>query len=111
MCAPTGAGKTNVAMMTILRCIEAHVEDGVIQKDPFKIVYMKALASEMTKNFGKRLQGLGISVKELTGDMYGTFRLNFHYFDRLELDLRGHLHVRGAALSWLRLRLADIVLI
>ena len=22
--------------------------------------------------------------------MYGTFRLNFHRFDRLELDLRGH---------------------
>ena len=43
--------------------------------------------------------------------MYGTFRLNFHHFDRFELDLRGHIHVRGAALSCLRLKLADIVLI
>ena len=40
-----------------------------------------------------------------------TFRLNFHHFDRFELDLRGHIHVRGAAFSWLRLKLANIVLI
>ena len=32
-------------------------------------------------------------------------------FDRLELDLRGYMHVRGAAFSWLRFKLADIVLI
>ena len=42
---------------------------------------------------------------------YGTFRLDFHRFDRFELDLRGHIHVRGAAFSWLRLTLADVVLI
>ena len=42
---------------------------------------------------------------------YGTFRLNFHHFDRFELDLRGHIHVRGAAFFCLRLKLADIVLI
>ncbi len=70
ICAPTGAGKTNVAMMSILHCIEAvsgsfdsrgvtsllgaqkfydrfcfgilrqHVEMGVIMKDQFKIVYV-----------------------------------------------------------------------
>ena len=43
--------------------------------------------------------------------VYGTFRLNFHHFDRFELDLRGHTHVRGAALSCLRLKWADMVLI
>ena len=43
--------------------------------------------------------------------VYVTFRLNFNHFDRLELDLRGHMHVRGAAFSWSRLKLADIVLI
>ena len=42
--------------------------------------------------------------------MYGTFRLNFHHFDRLELDLRGHTRARGAALSCPRFRLADVVL-
>lgn len=33
---------------------------------------MKALAAEMTKNFSKRLEGLGIKVRELTGDMQLT---------------------------------------
>ena len=33
---------------------------------------MKALAAEMTESFGKRLAPLGISVKELTGDMQLT---------------------------------------
>ena len=40
-----------------------------------------------------------------------TFRLNFHHFDRFELDLRGHAHVRGADFSCLRLKCADMVLI
>lgn len=33
---------------------------------------MKALAAEMARNFGKRLEPLGITVKELTGDMHLT---------------------------------------
>ena len=33
---------------------------------------MKALAAEMVRNFGKRLEPLGISVRELTGDMQLT---------------------------------------
>jgi len=33
---------------------------------------MKALAAEMTASFGKRLAPLGISVRELTGDMQLT---------------------------------------
>ena len=41
---------------------------------------------------------------------YVTFRLNFHHFYRFELDLRGHIHVWGAAFSCLRSKLADIVL-
>ena len=72
VCAPTGAGKTNVAMLTMVQCIKQHMEAGVIKKDKFKIVYvapMKALAAEMTAGFGKRLEPLGITVRELTGDM------------------------------------------
>ena len=42
---------------------------------------------------------------------YGTLGPNFHHFDRFELDLRAHIHVRGAALSCLRLKWADMVLI
>ena len=40
-----------------------------------QIIYvapMKALASEMVQNFGRRLAPLGISVRELTGDMQLT---------------------------------------
>ena len=40
-----------------------------------QIVYiapMKALAAEMVRNFGKKLEPLGISVRELTGDMQLT---------------------------------------
>ncbi|XP_062896378.1 activating signal cointegrator 1 complex subunit 3 [Mobula hypostoma] len=75
ICAPTGAGKTNIAMLTVLHEIRKHVQQGVIRKDEFKIVYvapMKALAAEMTNYFSKRLEPLGILVKELTGDMQLT---------------------------------------
>ena len=30
---------------------------------------MKALAAEMVRNFGSRLEALGVKVRELTGDM------------------------------------------
>uniref|UniRef100_H2Z645 Activating signal cointegrator 1 complex subunit 3 n=1 Tax=Ciona savignyi TaxID=51511 RepID=H2Z645_CIOSA len=75
ICAPTGAGKTNVAMLTIVKEIVQNVENGVIQLDKFKIVYvapMKALAAEMAENFSRRLSPLGINVRELTGDMQLT---------------------------------------
>ena len=76
VCAPTGAGKTNIAMTCILREVGQHVEDDeVVDLTEFKIVYvapMKALAAEMTYSFGKRLQPLGLTVRELTGDMQLT---------------------------------------
>ncbi|GAB0096726.1 activating signal cointegrator 1 complex subunit 3 [Sergentomyia squamirostris] len=75
VCAPTGAGKTNVAMLAIVHTIRNYAEEGIIDKSQFKIVYvapMKALAAEMTENFGKRLKPLGLSVRELTGDMQLT---------------------------------------
>lgn len=75
ICAPTGAGKTNVAMLTVVHQLKQHIEHDQIMKDQFKIIYvtpMKALAAEMTTNFGKRLKCLGISVRELTGDMQLT---------------------------------------
>jgi activating signal cointegrator complex subunit 3 len=71
ICAPTGAGKTNVAMLSVLQCLSNHMEDGVIMADQFKMIYvcpMKALASEITDKFGRRLRPLGLNVKELTGD-------------------------------------------
>ena len=77
ICAPTGAGKTNVAMMTVLKQIGSSMVNGVIQKENLKMVYvapMKALAQEVVTKFSKRLAPLGIQVKELTGDMQLTKR-------------------------------------
>lgn len=73
VCAPTGSGKTNVAMLTMLREIGKHrdPETGQIMLDDFKIVYiapLKALVQEQVGNFGKRLEPYGIRVSELTGD-------------------------------------------
>ncbi|WOL01441.1 DExH-box ATP-dependent RNA helicase DExH14 [Canna indica] len=72
VCAPTGAGKTNIAMIAILHEIKQHFRDGFLHKDEFKIVYvapMKALAAEVTTTFSHRLAPLNLVVKELTGDM------------------------------------------
>ncbi|KAG0171135.1 hypothetical protein DFQ28_003899 [Apophysomyces sp. BC1034] len=85
VCAPTGAGKTDVAMLAALRCISQYCNppprkgvtdvDFTIAKNDFKIVYvapMKALAAEVVEKMGKRLKFLGVSVRELTGDMQLT---------------------------------------
>lgn len=85
ICAPTGAGKTDAAMLTILNTVAKNIHpnpleepdatDFAVHTDDFKIVYvapMKALAAEVTEKLGKRLAWLGIQVRELTGDMHLT---------------------------------------
>ena len=84
ICAPTGAGKTDVALLTILHTIGQFVTETVgndnevtvdIDYDEFKIVYvapLKALAAEIVEKYSKKLQWLGIKVRELTGDMQLT---------------------------------------
>lgn len=80
VCAPTGAGKTDVALLTILHTIGQFVteaEDGVIDidYDEFKIIYvapLKALAAEIVEKYAQKLRWLGIQVRELTGDMQLT---------------------------------------
>ncbi|XP_071560788.1 activating signal cointegrator 1 complex subunit 3 [Temnothorax nylanderi] len=77
ICAPTGAGKTNVAMLAVVNQLKQNIRDGQLEKSQFKIIYiapMKALAAEMTANFNKRLGPLGVCVRELTGDMQLTKR-------------------------------------
>lgn len=73
LCAPTGAGKTNVALLAILQVMSQYrnPENGVLRLDEFKVVYvapMKALVQEMVGSFSQRLQGYGVRVAELTGD-------------------------------------------
>ena len=73
ICAPTGAGKTNVAMLTMLRTIENFRNNGHIQLKNFKIVYiapLKALVQEQMREFQRRLTSVyGVVVNELTGDL------------------------------------------
>lgn len=81
VCAPTGAGKTNVAMLAVT----AHFRDvGLLGGDSDddrnletgkKVVYiapMKALAQEVVEKFSSKLKPLGLIVRELTGDMQLT---------------------------------------
>ncbi|CAG8625487.1 3625_t:CDS:10, partial [Funneliformis caledonium] len=85
ICAPTGAGKTDIAILTILRTIKCYCfpeplvqqepQEFIIYRDDFKIVYivpMKALAAEIVKNLGDRLKWLDVQVRELTGNMHLT---------------------------------------
>ena len=80
VCAPTGAGKTNVALLTVM----AHFRDvGLIpglndesiniMETGKKVVYiapMKALAQEVVEKFTSKLtKSLRLIVRELTGDM------------------------------------------
>ncbi|XP_028784629.1 DExH-box ATP-dependent RNA helicase DExH12 [Neltuma alba] len=72
LCAPTGAGKTNVAVLTILQQIALHRNsDGSFNHNDYKIVYvapMKALVAEVVGNLSNRLQDYDVKVRELSGD-------------------------------------------
>lgn len=81
VCAPTGAGKTDVALLTMLCTINQFSTYSTSQSSydvelsNFKIVYvapLKALAAEVVEKMSSRLSWLGISVRELTGDMQLT---------------------------------------
>lgn len=73
VCAPTGAGKTGCALLTMLHEIGMNRnEDGSLALDAFKIVYiapMKSLVREMVMSFGNYLKAFGITVRELSGDV------------------------------------------
>jgi len=72
ICAPTGAGKTNIAMLCVLHTLmNNRSADGSFNMDNFKIVYiapMKSLVQEMVQGFSQRLELFGVTVKELSGD-------------------------------------------
>ncbi|KAI8397569.1 DEAD/DEAH box helicase [Nakaseomyces glabratus] len=80
ICAPTGAGKTDIALLTILNTIKQYSEMGPsgdidIQYDDFKIIYvapLKALAAEIVDKFSRKLAPFDVMVRELTGDMQLT---------------------------------------
>lgn len=74
ICAPTGAGKTNIAVLSILALMGQYQDPvtGGIDKRAFKVVYispMKALVAEQVAAFQKRFSSYGLRVEELTGDV------------------------------------------
>jgi len=82
ICAPTGAGKTNIALLSILREVSRNLSDlnseGKETKDfkniewKFKIVYLvplKALANEIVDKFKTSLAFLNINVSEFSADV------------------------------------------
>jgi activating signal cointegrator complex subunit 3 len=76
----TGAGKTNVAMLTVAAHFRdvgliGHTPDSLIIETGKKVVYiapMKALAQEVVEKFSSKLKSLRLIVRELTGDMQLT---------------------------------------
>merc|ERR1719230_1859676 len=68
MCAPTGSGKTNVAMLTILNVMsQFRLKDGSFDLAGFKVVYvapMKALVQEVVQSFQQRLQSYGVVIRD-----------------------------------------------
>lgn len=83
ICAPTGAGKTNIALLTILREIQKQLNSMNLGRDltikdfsninwNFKIVYLvplKALANEIVDKFKTTLSFLNIKVNEFSADV------------------------------------------
>jgi hypothetical protein len=58
LCAPTGAGKTNVAMLAILHELGQHMnEDGTIKLNDFKVVYVAPMKVGDWTNMHCHLQG------------------------------------------------------
>ncbi|CDP15558.1 unnamed protein product [Coffea canephora] len=72
LCAPTGAGKADVAMLTILQQIALNRNDNESSDNKnCKIVYvapMQEMVAEVVGYLSNRLQDYDVEVKELSGD-------------------------------------------
>ena len=61
LCAPTGAGKTNVAMLAILHEIGKNLnEDNTLQLDNFKVVYVAPMKVSVVHCHGSGGTGRGL---------------------------------------------------
>ncbi|XP_027169983.1 DExH-box ATP-dependent RNA helicase DExH12-like isoform X2 [Coffea eugenioides] len=98
LCAPTGAGKTNVAMLTILQQIALNRnQDGSFNHSNYKIVYvapMKALVAEVVGNLSNRLQDYDVKwdiITRKSGDRTYTQLVKLLIIDEIHLlhDNRG----------------------
>ncbi len=72
VCAPTGAGKTNIALLTIARELLLHMRDGVLHVADFKIVYDVALFLTFSRVL--RFLLLPLNFHQVCGADEGTCR-------------------------------------
>lgn len=70
ICAPTGAGKTNIAMLCILREIKRNMENGVVMKDRFKVINLFLLLLKASACFEDRLRCSNESFGSRNGDEF-----------------------------------------
>jgi pre-mRNA-splicing helicase BRR2 len=104
LCAPTGAGKTNVAMLTILREIGNHQKpDGSFDLDAFKVrpqqrvetpgpahAWDHEVESSPHTPFRRRLQIIYIApMKSLVAEMTGSFRKRLQPYNISVEELTG----------------------
>ncbi|TXG48076.1 hypothetical protein EZV62_027370 [Acer yangbiense] len=98
LCAPTGAGKTNVAVLTILQQLALNRNsDGSFNHSDYKIVYvapMKALVAEVVGNLSNRLQVYDVKwdiITRKSGDRTYTQLVKLLIIDEIHLlhDNRG----------------------
>lgn len=61
MCAPTGAGKTNIAMVAVLREVSQNMKHGVVQKADFKIVYVAPM--KVRTHFAEMLRAAELTAR------------------------------------------------
>ena len=73
ICAPTSSGKTNIALLSILRLLSLYKNEkkDLFDLKEFKVIYiapMKALIKEIVGYFSQRLESYRVVVQELSGD-------------------------------------------
>ena len=54
--APTGAGKTNVAMLAVVHEIKNNITNGVIKKDAFKVIHYVETDQGLLPNFTSKIK-------------------------------------------------------
>ncbi|KAF4803369.1 hypothetical protein TURU_016869 [Turdus rufiventris] len=99
-----GAGKTNVALMCMLREIGKHINmDGTINVDDFKIIYiapMRSLVQEMVGSFGKNLELKDLLPYGFAIHHAGMTRVDRTLVEDLFADKHIQVLVSTATLAW-----------
>lgn len=64
ICAPTGAGKTNIALLAITKCLQNRCVGTVLQDKQFKVcIHLRRGFSEFGKVFRKQIKFLWVELR------------------------------------------------